>query len=153
MLVDIEEYRGFQILFDTDTEKFQCFSDDCQTTERSFSDCKKLIDNAIKNSDEFIPFWVERHPLLTHLTGEQRVMVIGKTESGQFIIEQEDGTRGHIPRYSEREYILWNRRNEPIKEELRKIEDEKNRVYSRQKAVLHQIVIKSLIDFSAERDL
>ena len=51
MKVAIENYRGFDIEFDTDHEKFQCIITDGEEKEsRSFTAVKKFIDEYRKDN-------------------------------------------------------------------------------------------------------
>ena len=50
----IENYRGFEIFFDTDNENFYSVSDkyDRQETKKSYASAKKSIDDYIKYNTE-----------------------------------------------------------------------------------------------------
>lgn len=57
MSILIENYRGFDIIFEPSTERFS-FSLDCGNwkEKQSFSACKKNIDDFIKENERFEPF-------------------------------------------------------------------------------------------------
>jgi hypothetical protein len=58
MKVEIENYRGWDISFDTDRETFYAVSSEYDTdrTKESFAAVKKSIDDYIKDNLEFKPF-------------------------------------------------------------------------------------------------
>ena len=62
MKVFIENYRGWDISFDTDKESFYAQSDeyDVGETKKSFASAKKYIDDFLKDNLQFQPIWVER---------------------------------------------------------------------------------------------
>ena len=59
----IETYRGFDIEFDTNCEKFQCIcTEDNAKESTSFTAVKKFIDDYKKINQDFKPFLVESIP-------------------------------------------------------------------------------------------
>ena len=64
----IENYRGFDIEFDTQYEKFQCVCTEEDSKESSsFAAIKKFIDEYKKQNADFKPFWVDPNPNSLHL--------------------------------------------------------------------------------------
>ena len=59
----IDNYRGFDIEFETINEKFQCIiTDELVKESISFSAIKKFVDEYKKTNQDFKPFYVESTP-------------------------------------------------------------------------------------------
>ena len=61
MKFPIEEYKGFEIVYNDDSDKFECsmeLNDSVKNAKRgSLADMRKEIDQFIKANSEFRPFW------------------------------------------------------------------------------------------------
>jgi hypothetical protein len=91
MKVTIEEYRGFEIYFDTDHEVFQCVvADESAKESKSFSAVKKFVDDYKKDNQDFAPFWVDRNPE-RYYTETRALKIIGLRKDGRFIAEKNGG--------------------------------------------------------------
>lgn len=109
----IDNYRGFDIEFETINEKFQCIiTDELVKESISFSAVKKFIDDYKKTNQEFKPFFVETIPSMykAHTT----VKVIGIRKDGRFICENSKGIKFQISDYDLKDYIVCKQENEPI---------------------------------------
>jgi len=104
MKVKIEDYRGFEVFFDTESEEFYTVSnrDDVEQKKRSFASCKKWIDDYLKDNETFRPFMVhlntsDREPLMPP------VWIKGIRKDGRFVLE--DGNQ--LSTYDESRTIIY----------------------------------------------
>lgn len=111
MKVEIENYRGWEITFDTDREEFYCMSNEWDTdkTKKSYSSAKKYIDDYIKENTEFKPFYIERIPYA--FNDFTKKSVIGVRKDKKFNVQNEDGTIQPLSIYDEEHWILHNPEN------------------------------------------
>ena len=96
MNVKIETYRGFDILFETDSERFSFNLDEGSWRQKqSYSACKKNIDDYLKENQNFKPFELESttHPW-------EKITVTGIRKDGRFVIEK-DGIKDQLSTYDE----------------------------------------------------
>lgn len=111
MKILIENYRGFDIDFDTDCEKFQCVITEEKTKESiSFSAVKKFIDDYKKENQDFKPFYADKNPKA--YSGHPKIKIIGIRKDKRFIIEREDGGREQLSEYEEDNYMIFKPENE-----------------------------------------
>ena len=112
MKILIETYRGFKIIFDTDSEKFESDVSEGNAKEsKSFSAVKKYIDEFIKSNYSFTPFWIETNPKILYIGGYKSVKVVGIRKDGRFVIE-ENGDLQQLSDYNLEKYILKVDENE-----------------------------------------
>jgi hypothetical protein len=111
MRISIDFYRGWEISFDTEDEKFLAMSEDYNRQEArgSFAAVKKWVDGFLKENEKFVPFDV-------HTWGRGRcgptLKVIGLRKDGRPATEDADGKKGQISDYRfGGEYILFNPAN------------------------------------------
>ena len=106
----IETYRGFDIEFDTNCEKFQCICTEENAKEStSFTAVKKFVDDYKKTNQDFKPFWVEPTPE-RYKSG--KLKVIGVRKDGRFVAEDSKGNKGQISDYDLKDYMLLKSENE-----------------------------------------
>jgi hypothetical protein len=130
----IENYRGFDIEFDTNYEKFQCLVSDENTKEsNSFSAVKKYIDEYKKTNQDFKPFWVEPHP--NNMFVNNKLKIIGIRKDGRFVAENVDGKKEQILDYNLNNYMLVKSENESAANKLKELEleEEKQRLEIKKK--------------------
>lgn len=113
MRVLIENYRGWEIFFDTDKEEFYTLSDyfDKQETRRSYASTKKYIDTYTKNNSEFQPIKVQKMPFsngCSHI-----ITLIGLRKDNAFMYEDSSGKKQQLSSYYEKDYFVVDSRNEP----------------------------------------
>jgi hypothetical protein len=144
----IENYRGFDIEFDTDCEKFQCIATDENVKEsNSFTAVKKFVDDYKKTNQDFKPFWVEPTPE-RYKTG--RLKIIGLRKDGRFVAENEKGEKEQVSDYNTSDYMLLKPENEigiKLLQEL-KVKEEQQRVEnnSQRKQIISTLNIVTLRD-------
>lgn len=115
MRIKIENYRGWNISFDTEAESFFAQSDeyDMRQSKKSFASAKKYVDDFIKENVHFEPVWVERLGSAHKSSG--RVKLIGLRKDRRFIYEDSVGNKQQMSEFEERNYIICNEANESIK--------------------------------------
>lgn len=131
----IENYRGFDIEFDSYYEKFQCECEDGKAKEsQSFSAVKKFIDDFKKANQEFKPFYVEANPKRHY--DIDKIKIVGIRKDGRFVSEDKKGGLKQISDYSESNYMIVKPENEiamnklhdlKVKEQSQRIENDLTR--------------------------
>jgi hypothetical protein len=125
MKVEIENYRGWGISFDTEKETFLAISSDfdTQNEKKSFAAVKKSIDDYIKENTEFKPFKVKQ--ALGSSWGKKGIItVIGIRKDKRFVAQDEDGDKFQISDFDEKYYVLYDEANEHFYEKKRSLEEE-----------------------------
>jgi hypothetical protein len=102
MRVLIENYRGFDIWFDTDNEIFYAASDsqDVGKEKRSYSAAIKYVDDFIKENLVFEPFWVVN-------TEGTKKRIVGIRKDGYFVEEKSDGSKSQFSSLDENYYYEY----------------------------------------------
>ena len=101
--VFIENYRGFDIVFMTDSERFSYSIDTGSWTQKqSYAACKKSIDDFLKTNTSFEPFKV-------WLWSIGKVYeIVGLRKDNRFIYINECGEKEQISEYNEDMYCLFD---------------------------------------------
>lgn len=144
MKTEVDNYRGFEIRFDTDNETFECDIDDSRSVKKSYPAVKKFIDEYIKDNSEFKPFKVE--PSANASWGGEFGTIIGIRKDGRFIIELPEGEKKQISDYEMDRYCLPNPVNEPIKKQISEINALIEQKRKDIEALKSNLVIKTLKD-------
>src|SRR5678809_670812 len=113
MRVLIEEYRKWEIFFDTNSEDFYTVSNeyDNDKTKRSYAAVKKYIDDYIKDNETFTPVSIQRE--------DGRVFkLIGIRKDGAFMYEDKDGRKQQFSKCDESRYFLVDSANDHLFEKL-----------------------------------
>lgn len=117
----IDNYRGFDIEFDTDYEKFQCvITEDTSKESVSFKSIKKFIDDYKKENQSFKPFKIVPHP---NEYSNEIFTVVGRRKDGKFIIQNEHGESKQLSSWNEDDYMLFSIKNEEILDTIKKERD------------------------------
>lgn len=118
MRVLIENYRAWEIYFDTDKEEFYTVSNeyDTQQTKKSYASAKKYIDDYLKENQNFKPIKVQKMSSI-YSVGEV-ITLIGLRKDGAFMYEDGKGNKQQLSKYNESDYFLVNSENDPIFQEL-----------------------------------
>jgi len=124
MRVLIENYRGWEIYFDSESEDFYTVSNqfDRQSTKKSFASTKKHIDDFIKDNSDFKPFYVENE------NGTKKLRIVGVRKDGRFYSEDENGKKEQISQYSESDLFLVNEDNVPVFKELSQLKKQEEEI-------------------------
>jgi hypothetical protein len=106
MRVLIENYRGWEIYFDTSNEEFYTASNEYDRDEkkRSFASAKKFIDDYIKDNFKFTPIKVQNE-------GGDLLTLIGVRKDGDFVSMKENGEKDRFSKYYEKDYFVVDERN------------------------------------------
>jgi hypothetical protein len=150
MKIEIEEYRGWIISFDTDKETFYCHSEswDRDETKKSFAATKKWIDDFIKDNETFKPVWIERRP--DSFGSLMRVKLIGIRKDGRFIYEDKDGNKKQLSDHDMKDFILYDEKNDKIRSEAEQINKQIEVLRKKEKEVLSNIKGISLSDYKKQ---
>ncbi len=149
--VFIENYRGFDIEFDTDYAKFQCvLTEDNSKESPSFPSIKKFIDDYKKDNQDFKPFWIE--PNVSEMAFKsKRLKVVGLRKDGRFVAEDENGNKEQISDFDLKYYMVVKEENKPILAELNQLKELEERQRNENKSTLKSIIsrldIETLEDF------
>lgn len=111
----IDNYRGFDIEFETINEKFQCIiTDELVKESVSFSAIKKFVDEYKKTNQEFKPFFVESTP--GGYRQSVKLKIIGIRKDGRFVAENSKGEKIQVSDYDIKDYMIYKQENEaPLK--------------------------------------
>jgi hypothetical protein len=122
MKVLIENYRGWEIYFNTDGEDFYTTSNehDTQQSKRSYAATKKFIDDFIKENTEFRPFKIECMPSL--YKNRDVKTIVGIRKDGALVYRDKDGSKRQFRTHNEKEYFLVDPENEAIFKQIDEIE-------------------------------
>lgn len=152
MKVHIENYRGWDISFDTDKEMFHYVSSDYDADGKkiSYTAAKKFIDDFIKENQTFNAFWVEVTPIRSTYRGMEKIKVVGIRKDGRFISENKKGEKSQISDYDLQDYMVINEANVPLWEELKILELEKKALNDKEKALKAKFAIKTLKEIKQE---
>jgi len=146
MRVKIEDYRGWEIMFDTDDETFYTESNkwDTSKTKNIYSSVKKYIDDFIKDNTKFVPFYVQKH-----YNGDPK-LIIGTRKDGDFLYKDKNGSVNKIGRHEESEYYKVNSDNESIYSELRILDEKFEELRLKQKELNSKLIKVKLKDIRNE---
>ena len=119
----IETYRGFDIKFDTEYEKFQCIVTEENTKESSsFAAVKKFVDDYKKENQNFNPFFVEQTATTRYMYSKKDTLkIIGIRKDGRFVAEKENGEKVQISDYDLKNYMLVKPENKKILKQLEEL--------------------------------
>lgn len=147
MRVLIEEYRGWEIMFDTDSEDFYTSSNeyDKEAKKRSYAATKKFIDDFIKDNTEFKPVQVET--LDSWLHSARRVMLVGIRKNGTFVSQDKDGKKSQFSKYNEDDFFLSNEANDPIYAQLKTLDEAIDGLRKERKTIENQLIRVSVADY------
>ena len=154
--IKIETYRGYDIEFDTDYEKFQCIVTDLDAKEsKSFSAVKKFIDAYLKDNAQFVPFYARQNPN-GHRSGKGQFKVVGIRKDGRLIREDNDGSLVKMSDYDLSEFMLVNEANETHLSELESLDNKHDKYredyISEKKEIIKRMQIVSLKDYKKTLD-
>ena len=149
MIALIENYRGYEINFDTENSKFEtAITEDLTKESLSFLAVKKFIDDFIKNNKEFKPFYVEATPT-SWKCGKYKI--VGIRKDLRFIGEDEKGNKVQISDYDLTDYMILDNKNQELwykLSELKEKEKEFNEKIKKDRSeIISQMKIVTLKDY------
>lgn len=149
----IENYRGYNITFDTSAEKFECVCTENDSKESSsFAAVKKFIDEFKKANQDFKPFWVERIPG-TFGYEPKKLKVIGIRKDKRFIVETEDNKQEQLSDYNLKDYMIIKPENKEVLNKLdmlaKKEAEQKLENAAVRKELTSKLVVVNLQEYKA----
>lgn len=140
MRVLIENYRGWEIYFDTDKEEFYSISNeyDKQETKRSYASSKKYIDDYIKSNNVFKPIKVQKMP--TMFSEGKVITLIGIRKDKAFMYEDEEGRKQQLSSYDERDYFIVDSRNDVHFKRIAELAIERKRIDDEVKQIEKSVI-------------
>ena len=141
----IENYRGVEIFFDTDNERFSFSFDDARWNEKqSYSAAKKKIDDFIKETHAFTPFKAISR-------GDNNLVVVDVVsvrKDGDYMIKDEKGNISKLGQYYEQEYVMYSPSDDKIFAEIAvcqiEIDNLKTRMQELKSPLLERQSLKSM---------
>ena len=148
----IDNYRGFDIEFETINEKFQCIiTDELVKESISFAAVKKFIDEYKKTNQDFKPFYVESTPSNYTYKDHKKIKIIGVRKDGRFIAEDLNGNNIQISDYYMKDYMLYVPENEKALNKLSELKQKERNLYAEiqmeRALILSTVKITTLEDF------
>ena len=148
----IDNYRGFDIEFETINEKFQCIiTDELVKESISFAAVKKFIDEYKKTNQDFKPFFAEKIPSQYSFDEYKKIKIIGIRKDGRFVAENSEGVKFQISDYDIKYYMIYNPENEKAFGQLLELKLKEQRyneeIKMERSLILSTIKINSLVDF------
>ena len=140
MRVLIENYRGWEIYFDTDKEEFYTVSNeyDKQETKRSYASSKKYIDDYIKSNNVFKPIKVQKMP--TMFSEGKVITLIGIRKDKAFMYEDEEGRKQQLSSYDEIYYFIVDSRNDVYFKRIAELAIERKRIDDEVKEIEKSVI-------------
>jgi hypothetical protein len=143
MKTEIDKYRGWEIYFDTDIEKFTAYSNvhDREIEKGSYPTVKKGIDDFIKENETFRPF------IITPLPGGygKGGTVVGLRKDNVLIYEDKDGKKHQLSNYDENNFMLYNEKNDVVLAKYDQLISEANRIRTEASEYLAANIIKKTV--------
>lgn len=150
MKIEIENYKGWDISFDTNKEAFYCHSElyDKDQNKTSYSAVKKFIDDFIKDNQKFNPVWIQSKPGSHH--GEKKIKLIGIRKDGRFIYENSKGEKKQLSDYNEKDYILYDEKNDKFLSEADALNNKIEEIRLQIKNVLSNVTGVELTEYKKQ---
>lgn len=149
--IEIENYRGWDISFDTDNEEFFGYSNkyDQGKERKTLSSVRKYIDEFIKDNQHFVPVWVERIPV--GWSGPtKKIKLLGIRKDGKFVFENQKGEKEQLSTSDEKYYVVYNPENEKYWLKIKEIEEEETILKQQKKEVEAKITGVTLDEIKAK---
>lgn len=147
----IEEYRGVEIYFNLESETFYATIDDSEGNwnkpKKTYTSCKKAIDDYIKENSEFAPFTVIYRAWNGPL--EKRT-ICGIRKDGRFNYIDAKGMHQQISTYDETKYLIDTPENITIIDEINKVNLEIDVLHEKRAALDKSLIVVNLKDIKAK---
>jgi hypothetical protein len=110
MKAKIETYRGVDIYFETNSEKFICeVADEMKIDKNSYKSTIDAIDNYFRENKNFKPIKVITNPAEMYGgIGSGLYTIIGIRKDGRFIYEDDKGNKRQLAEHYEKSVILYS---------------------------------------------
>lgn len=142
----IEEYRGWEITFNKENEKFNAVSNeyDDEVDKKSFSATKAYIDDYIKKNQKFKPVMVQKMPNM--FNGKNIIKLIGIRKDGRFMYEDSDGKKQQLSSYDENSYFLVDEENDAVFKEMNDLENQIKKLNDQKKALESKVIKVGILE-------
>jgi hypothetical protein len=150
--VKLTTYRGWDISFDLDSDRFYVVSDeyDQQEDRGSIKAAKKWIDDFIKANSEFKPFEIQKMESYDSAPTKS-VTVIGRRRDGRFLIKEGDKDPEQLSSYNEGGYIIPMAENNDAIDQIRSKQKEIKAIQTEIEALKKTLIIKRFPEYVKER--
>ena len=106
MIIKIETYRGWEIVFDNNKEVFSTQTIDYGKESKSYAAIKKYIDDFIKDNNSFEPFQVIKKPNRGNKCTVLKI--VGIRKDGLFVNENSKGEKEVISKCDIEDFVIYN---------------------------------------------
>lgn len=146
MIIEIENYKGWEIRFNTDAETFECDIDDSRSVKKSYSAIKNFISAWVKENQTFRQFKIQYKP---DSWRESKILtVVGKHGNGNLLTKDKDGKTEQLSTYNHSDYMLYDEKNEPLWAELAELSKEHDVIRAKEKSVRAKFHIVEVKEFA-----
>jgi len=145
MNVKIETYRGFEIFFVTDSERFSYSTDTGSWSQKqSYAACKRSIDEYLKENSNFKPFTIQNiyNGSITTITGIRK--------DGVFVYLDSDGKNQQFSKYDERNHIIYDGSNDKLFAEAERKQKEIAELQKIRNAIIETVSGKAVTEYRKE---
>lgn len=149
MRTKITDYRGFEISFDTEDERFYADIEGSSQQKQSFASAKKYVDDYVKENNIFKSFDAERKPTLGN-PYPNIITITGIRKDKRFVYNGDGVTNSQLSEYYENDYILINQANNVFKVKLADLRDKIDALKVESNVVEAQLVIVTLKEVKAQ---
>lgn len=147
--IPIEEYRGYEIAYDEEKDKFYCpvDNDKWDNKERkSLTAMKYAIDGHLKQNENFVPF-VVIEARRYHGTPD-KLTILSRTKDGKFVYENEEGKKKSIDDYYFKDWLIYDEADEPVLRAMEIIDNQIEKLQEEFKAKIAMLVSKPLSTYN-----
>lgn len=123
MTIEITNYRGYAISFNTEKETFLSDIGNDGSEKKSFAATKKAIDEYIKVNQAFVPF-----EIIDLHWGAPKVRNIIGIRKDEIFVYEEDGKKQQFSEYNERDTYLLSDWEQFDRTEMNRLEEEKKAI-------------------------
>lgn len=154
--IEIENYRGWTIYFDKETDRFYSVSqsDDVDKTSKTFTAAKKAIDDYLKDNQNFKPFEVMMFSKHRYADFE-RGIIMGQRKDGRYIIKKEGKEPEQLHQAYESDWIEHKSENDSvvdaIKQELKSFSEYYSDYQIRLQRLRLQMKVKTVKEIRLEQ--
>jgi len=152
MITEVDNYRGYEIRFDTNNETFRCDIDDSRSVKKSYTAIKTFIDEWLKDNANFKKFKVICNPLSMY--GGKAGTIIGQRKDGRYYLETPSGVKEQVSDYNLKDHwILTDEVAEalkaanPILAELKALDIKERTLKEQLTAIYQSIPVQTLEDY------
>lgn len=148
-MVKIIDYRGYEIFFNIDEEKFYLHSEkyDRDSWVSTLKAAKANIDNYIKSNSDFKPFWVVRVPGKFYGSSVSNTLkIVGIRKDGNFVQEDVKAGKLVVSKYDEESWMSIKDENNEVMELLAVLELKQKELDKQRKELQGKVVVETLSD-------